>query len=452
MEDDAEKPELKPASENIWYVLATIAGEPTKFNDPITEENRRYWNGLMRPRLSDGEYAALKDKDGLAASLQELSPTEHKRIRAALDARGFKNIKIPENNGAIDFNSVELPKYTTFNNLVFAGIADFREATFTGYADFSKATFTGDAYFREATFTGSADFREATFTGNADFREAIFTEYADFSKATFTGYADFSKAIFTGYAYFREATFTGYADFSEATFTGYAYFREATFTGSADFREATFTGSADFKTVVFTTTTDFKDATFLFAPPEFFDAKVSEDIIWPDVAFFPKPPHDKSKAENHKRAYERLSLMMSKLEKTHDKHMFFRLEMRARRALETGWRKFPAKAMNWFYDISCDYGYGFGRALGFWLGHMLLGAAVLVIPAPHNWAGVGNAFATSFANAHSFLGLNRGPLKTVYAQYAKWDWFNVVWTVQGLLGIMFLFFLLLTIRNRFKMG
>ncbi len=63
-----------------------------------------------------------------------------------------------------------------------------------------------------------------------------------------------------------------------------------------------------------------------------------------------------------------------------------------------------------------------------------------------------NSVVASFSNAHSFLGLNRGPLKKVYETYGAEGWFNTLWTLQALSGIVFLFFLLLTIRNKFKMG
>ena len=201
---------------------------------------------------------------------------------------------------------------------------------------------------------------------------------------------------------------------------------------------------------------NFSKTKFIEHPPEFHDATVSDQIIWRDTEF-PKLFLDRDINERHKNAYERLSLMMSKVERSHDKHMFFRHEMRVRRVLDTGWKKFPAKAMNWVYEKTCDYGYGFGRALAWWFGHIIVGGTLIFAFTNHSWANVVNSFAASFSNAHSFLGLNRGPLKKVYEGYAAKgsgieELFNALWAVQGLLGIMFLFFLILTIRNRFKMG
>ena len=44
-----EPRELRPAAESIWYVLATIAGEPARSSDPavVVEQNRMYWNSFI---------------------------------------------------------------------------------------------------------------------------------------------------------------------------------------------------------------------------------------------------------------------------------------------------------------------------------------------------------------------------------------------------------------------
>ena len=87
-----------------------------------------------------------------------------------------------------------------------------------------------------------------------------------------------------------------------------------------------------------------------------------------------------------------------------------------------------------------------------WLLHIIMSAGLIFVFTNHSWANVAYSFAASFSNAHSFLGLNRGPLKKMYAGYSTESWFNALWTFQALFGIMLLFFLILTIRNRFKMG
>jgi len=155
---------------------------------------------------------------------------------------------------------------------------------------------------------------------------------------------------------------------------------------------------------------------------------------------------------------------MGKQDKFHDQHHFFRLGMRVRRIIDIDT---PSKIMNWLYEIFTDYGYGFDRAVKWWFGHLLIGA-VFLFPYKNlkftlnSWVNVeiaakawGSAFISSFSNAHSFLGLNRGPLKNLYEAYPAKSLlvpFEVIWGAQAILGIAFVFFLGLTLRNRFKLN
>ncbi|MBL4854021.1 MAG: pentapeptide repeat-containing protein [Robiginitomaculum sp.] len=437
--------------------------------------------------------------------------------------------------GSADFSEAAFKENASFRQAIFIDSAEFGSAKFSeveskGRADFFEAEFKDSTYFCRTKFNGSANFHKATFTGDinslighVDFSKAIFTEYADFSETKFTDFANFSNTIFeknadfsnttfkknadfsrarfaeheensTGKVDFRNVTFTADANFKAVTFTQNVFFKDVLFAGIADFSDAKFKQNADFKSATCKTTTDFTRTKFSNHPPQFFDAEVSEDTRWPQEENFLTPTHNGETTIEHINAYERLALMMSKLEKHHDRHMFFRLEMRVRRRLDVIKDvrpaierkhpflkkvmnipffakpieiivKAPVIAMNWLYEKFCDYGYGFGRALGWWFGHIVLGTVflfpykmtMLATPTLANiCTGIklwGVAFATSFSNAHSFLGLHRGALKDVYAQSAaQVPFFNLIWGFQGLFGIMFLFFLILTVRNRFKMG
>ena len=155
--------------------------------------------------------------------------------------------------------------------------------------------------------------------------------------------------------------------------------------------------------------------------------------------------------------------MMDKLNKHHDKHMFFRLEMRTRRQME----KIPlTRSINWAYEFLSDYGYGVGRALTFWYLNIIVGMMLLIlgqdVKIKLSWSGlkeVGrvslDALATSFSNAHRFLGLGRGPLKDSVEFYKNSPDllipYNVTAFAQTILGAIFLFFVLLCMRNRFRM-
>jgi len=80
------KATLSPASENIWYVLATIAGEPRdNYDQTIVLQNRHFWNGLMATRLSSEKLKKLLDGDGKKITLPVLSESEWGVIISVLE-------------------------------------------------------------------------------------------------------------------------------------------------------------------------------------------------------------------------------------------------------------------------------------------------------------------------------------------------------------------------------
>ena len=119
-------------------------------------------------------------------------------------------------------------------------------------------------------------------------------------------------------------------------------------------------------------------------------------------------------------------------------------------------------SMNWLYDFICGYGYGLTRVVVLWLVHMMLGAVALCGSRIGTLKGEGTlwqairesfsefhvAFALSFGNAHGPLGLNGTFFKDALSDWPRYD---VIGPVQTVFGVILLFFLLLTIRNRFRM-
>ena len=204
-------------------------------------------------------------------------------------------------------------------------------------------------------------------------------------------------------------------------------------------------------------TTIFRDAVF-GGVPAFFNATLHEDTDLGRV--------DWEKAETEHvyidyaiRAWERLELMMSKLEKPVERHRFFRLKMRARRRKD-GWFLLM---LNWLFETTADYGWSVKRASLWWLGHWVGFAIVLFVNAgctvftSHCWKVFGAALGTEFANAHAFLGLaaDGGYLadgKQLLESNDGWGLLTVVGTFEAVLGPTFLFLLLLTIRNRFRLA
>ena len=64
-----EKPGLKPAETNPWYVLMTVAGERTggRISTDLHAKNQRYWNGWMAQKLSDEQKQKLIEEEHASA-------------------------------------------------------------------------------------------------------------------------------------------------------------------------------------------------------------------------------------------------------------------------------------------------------------------------------------------------------------------------------------------------
>jgi uncharacterized protein YjbI with pentapeptide repeats len=317
MPEKIEKPELRPAATNPWYVLMTVAGEQMGqiFYDndwALHGRNRRYWNGWQAQALSDNEKAKLiADGRATEADLAPLTEDENADVAAALAER-CPDAAHPEPVAPVDL------AWCRFEHLLYCHRFVFWGANFTG------ATFSGDASFVLANFFAGTNFKEATFSGHATFQIATFSDDAYFQSVTFSGNAKFSDATFFERAFFASAMFPESADFRSATFSRDARFKSATFCGPADFRGAAFSGAADFSDATFKSATRFgphrddagrHPSKFHGEPPAFFGATLHEDTDFTDVEW-PLPPGDADlklrheHAIRHRRAYERLKLLM----------------------------------------------------------------------------------------------------------------------------------------------
>lgn len=524
--------ELKPARENRWYVLMTIAGE---IEDGLllgqrTErvaKNRRYWNAWACSEMSMAEREGLADQLSLdPAELKPWTDDERAEVARVFDER-IGAFDLPAPDVPIDlsqtyfFNEVALAKwiftsraffqsatfrgsadferaafrdeavfdYTTFHvraNFEHATVeldADFEGAVFIGNAVFQRAIFRGDAlfdvaafslkaffgsarfretaYFRGATFSQPTFFENVTFEGAADFGSATFSQDVYFTGATIGGYASFGSATFSGIALFGKAAFSEPASFEGATFSGEASFASAAFSGPADFDSATFSRDADFSDEGFGGKTIFSDTRFLGDVPKFYQRQFHADtdftseeqhrkINWPRIT--------KANARRSKRAYTRLAQVMSQLHKPDDEQFFRRQELRCK-AMEGGrWHRLTFKLYEWL----SLYGYSYERPLG-WLGASILAGAAAIraqlpfptdptlptAPPPGEVALLVEALGISFSNTFSFLGFGRKFHPDFHANAPAW--LDAISALQTILGVVFLFFLGLGLRNRFRL-
>ena len=370
--------------------------------------------------------------------------------------------------------------YMDFSEHIFRGGIDLSGLTFvysnfdgaifdTGTSSFNKTRFFGQTCFNRAIFD-NIHFHGAKFDAPVYFGSTQFKHIATFIDVEFMGGASFKNALFESYvrfdgSKFEERYFSGsttvpvLTDFSNAKFMGGAIFRDVFFGNN----EKTYSRKiwperrVDFSDAEFKTTTDFRRAVFGGAPA-FFNATLHEDTDFSHIDW-KKAETDNISADYAIRAWERLELMMSKLEKPLERYQFFRLKMRTRRRIDNWFLRF----LNRIFEVTADYGWSVWRAFLFWLGHWLVFSFVLYLNAgteaikADSWGLAKAALGTGFANAHAFLGLATGdgylaPCRQLLLKNNSLGLLTEIGTIEAFLGPIFLFLLLLTLRNRFRLA
>jgi len=191
-DDTADQPaqELKPASQNPWYVLATVHGEQT--DDVVDLElhakNRRIWNGWACGHLPKEERERLAEECGVdAAEVQPWSDLERRKVSKEFCERLASDDAVPKSEEYIDFGNTRFQYTVCMSSLVFCGNVFFEEADLGGRASFTSAIFGGVASFKKARFHMSAEFYGTIFYNVAEFNYAHFFVEARFDQARFRG-------------------------------------------------------------------------------------------------------------------------------------------------------------------------------------------------------------------------------------------------------------------------
>lgn len=370
--------------------------------------------------------------------------------------------------------------YMDFSGNTFESAVDLSDCTLVD-ANFSDTCFKAEVHLEATRFFAQSWFRATTFESGAYFHRTFFEADADFSQAQFRGYGGFTGVRFNGGATFAGSSFRWNARFDDSKFVETYFSAGAAPLILADFRNAHFPHGASFRNVVFgedpehTTkrlrprrlvdfsdarfqaTTDFRQAVFN-GVPAFFNCSLHEDANFSGVRW-PRARPAPDRIEYAIRAWERLELMMSELEKPLDRHRFYGRKMRTRR-LSDG----PLlRSLNWLFDVTSDYGWSVPRAAVSWFIHWLVGAILLYANTAQNAVESDAlrlftaALGTAFANAHAFLALGAegGYLESGRAlmqEHNHVGLFAGVGVVQTILGPVFVFLLLLTVRNRFRLA
>lgn len=375
--------------------------------------------------------------------------------------------------------------YMDFSDRLFESKIDFSDLTLVAPL-FSESTFHSDAMFYRTRFFSNSLFCRVKFYGRVYFIETSFQSSVIFDESRFEDDVSFHKVQFKGGATFVKSSFGSGVKFYNSNFSEtssphrsmpihLASFKGAEFQNNVSFRNVIFGEDpyqvsetdpliivADFSDAKFHAATDFRNAVFKGAP-NFFNCLLHEDTDFSGVKWPKTTPTVPLQIDDAIRAWERLELIMSQLEKPLDRHQFYRLKMRTRRRKDG---KF-LRTLNWLFEATCDYGWSVSRAACWWIGHWLIAAVVLFLNAGQAAFGhdvlkalelFSAALGTAFANAHAFLGLagEGGHLESCRLLLIEGNnqlgLLAAVGGVQAVLGPVFLFLLLLTLRNRFRLA
>lgn len=450
---------------DFWLALLNL------YND--VEHRAHIWNGYLGWKLPPDIKEEINPKDGWPKLIvdppdggwPELTKKDQETIEDLANAHGGH----PEfKHGYMDFSNIE------FSTIDLSGLtfvySEFRGANFGGErSSLKEARFFGQTYFDGAIFD-NIDFWGAKFDAPVDFDSTQFKSMATFINVEFMGGASFKNALFENYVRFDDSKFEERYFSGNSTVPVLTNFSNAKFMGGAIFREVLFGNNektysrkiwperrVDFSNAEFKTTTDFRRTSFGGAPA-FFNATLHEDTDFSRIDW-KKAETNNISADYAIRAWERLELMMSKLEKPLERHQFFRLKMRARRRVDNWF----LRVLNRLFEVTADYGWSVWRACMFWFLHWFGSSIVLYLNAGTKaikadcWDLAKAALGTGFANAHAFLGLATGEgylagCREVMEKNNTFGFLAAIGTIEAFFGPIFLFLLLLTLRNRFRLA
>lgn len=503
--------DIRDANENPWYVLMTLYGEQDEdwVNPFLLRRNVTAWNAWSCQNLTEEERAALRARGAEAPDAGAWARMEAE-VRDALERRNNTDLAyedLPEvgrkvflrgkvfpskllmekaiflqachfeaatfieyvdftsavfMRGAY-FGSARFSQGATFDYVTFAQIADFSSATFVQDASFFSATFTQDAYFRSATFSQNTDFTSTTFLQGASLRSATFAQGAYFDFTTFTCHTDFTSTKFPQGTSFGSATFKQTVNFIAATFPQGASFDAATFQGRAFFIKARFGAADDPQPSVLNLTdaqfekpVSFRDVVFLTRYPDFTGAVVEDKSSFPwDAENWPSKKEHDPKSGRASCAF--LRHHMSKQGMSEAEQFFHRREM------ELAARSGPwlTRCMFWLYGVLSDFGTSVWRPMialffvwlcaipAFLFNDMGVFSGVLE-SAMHQKMSIGDAAGISGANIFNFLGFQRAYFGFEFTRNLPAP-LKVVAALQTIAGLVFLFFLGLGLRSRFRL-
>ncbi len=464
------EPKLTPANENPWYVLMTLYGEQEgeRVDVELHEKNRKAWNAWVGRGMSVEERAAASKSSilearelGVPTSSQKFEMLERvaDRHKAEMTRRNndqFEYPGLPELKHGIDLSATAFDHIVSCSKFVFPAEVDFNLSAFRSDTIFFIATFREAVNCSEATFFSGADFGTVRFDGQADFFATIFTKGAEFRSASFRKNTNFDKALFKSDVDFGFTTFDADADFEMASFSAGVEFNSATFSGFVYFVDAKF-GVAGangrchplFRECQFEKPTSFRSAMFLDTYPDFSGATLHDKTTFRAKAQY-WPKHPKQSAEEARESCAVIRHNVGNQGLPEDEHFFFRREMLFAGRYGPWPQRLTYQAFGWV----SHYGASIARPVRALVTTVIAPAGMFAAALEKSGEGLNLAdcfsgLALSFSNTFRLFGFQSLHFTGFYKDSDQI--LDAVAGAQTILGLVFLFFLGLGLRQRFRL-
>ncbi|MEP3199184.1 MAG: hypothetical protein ABJO57_15005 [Lentilitoribacter sp.] len=409
---------------NEWLLLFEIFAELVECDDLNGYDERcqknqiQMWNACFTESLSEDDKALLyRTTDLKPDSIPELPSETLKVIAKRIHQDGRWTLPLDFKN--ISFKDIQFDHGLCLGGMIFFNL------------EFNNCEFENDTDLSGIHVMHSLEIKDCNFI----------KEFSCFDSTIEFG--DFKNVVFSDDAHFGESDF------------GMVGFNNCTFQGTATFEDARFE-IPSFINSTFSNTTSFENAQFLSYVPTFYSTSIHEDTnfsgaVWPNAD--PKITGEAGGVSI--RAYECLRKIMVTQGKLDQEYLFMKLEMAVRRKSDSLGRTIPL----YMYGVLSDYGWSYLRpALGMAL-IWLLGVVYFSIYVCREGSFTPDKplrcdfdmMALSFSNLFSFLGIGRTLLTDEISSLDSVPFAEFTAGCQMVIGPILLFFILLALRNQFRM-
>jgi len=441
----------------------------------------------LTPRLSESETSQILGATGtnllLSASDIDFSGFEFKTLVS------FSNFILPNCNfygavfreeaiftqarflGDANFTQAEFVGRARFNNAEFCGTAHFQEAKAKATIDFSGTRFLDYVDFHGFSFEGSAHFRSTQFHLGADFSNSWVGKHAIFERANFQSPTEFKNINVAGYARFDRAEFGGPVSFENGNFAENIRFNECKFFSDSNFSAARFHAEIDFSNATFMARTDFIETLFNEAPL-FHQSALHQDTSFLGMVAKYRALDPSSRSlqmwDRRARAWRTLKQKMNEVHAHDEERRFFALESDAKSHLESffsrrlTWAYASISHFGWsilrpFYALVATYALSFGAYLLFMRDDLAPSLAKISYFLTSggdvlNISVLGQLLAFTATGSIPLFGhkdLAESYLNSLFHEQIHFLIYAIS-VIQGILSAIFIFLMLLAIRNRYR--